>query len=303
MIDVVRPVPVALRELLQRWEAAGRPLQGPTSWPVRSWQAWFPEHSEYLGSLPNPITRAHCIAACHEGLGQPDDVVHGFLAAMVWGYGRVGYGPFRTARVLRENDAVTSTLAEAARIARTDGGPQAFEWLSRHRLRGLGVAFATKYLFFCAAGRDGAPALILDRLVRRWLEQNADWALSLDWRVPDYRAYVETVTAWATEVGRDPAELEYLMFAAEATTDPSSQWSEPTLGSGGADASATDPTLTHGEFAVLDALDDAAEAFSALPSAEASDDDDFRRGIRDLRRIVLASRLGELAASRSADSE
>lgn len=47
--------------------------------------------------------------------------------------------------------------------------------------------------------------------------------------------------------------------------------------------------LTPEEVAVLEALDDAADAFAALPqSAFAADDDDFDLGVRQLRRIVLA---------------
>jgi hypothetical protein len=68
---------------------------------------------------------------------------------MVWGYGRTGYGPFRTARVLEENAEAGAILQEAARQVRSNGGPAAFSWLADHRLRGLGVSFATKFLYFC----------------------------------------------------------------------------------------------------------------------------------------------------------
>jgi hypothetical protein len=78
----------------------------------------------------------------------------------------VGYGAFRTRRVLLENDKAGERLSEVARIARDEGGPAAFTWMAHHRLRWLGVAFATKYLFFCAAVGKAQPALVLDRLVR-----------------------------------------------------------------------------------------------------------------------------------------
>ncbi len=54
----------------------------------------------------------------------------------------------------------------AARV-RTAGGPAGFEELVSRRLAWLGVAFATKYLFFCGQGYDSAPAPVLDRLVRQ----------------------------------------------------------------------------------------------------------------------------------------
>jgi hypothetical protein len=118
--------------------------------------------------------------------------VRGFVAAMVWGYGPVGYGAFRTARVLRENDRVADRLMEVAARARDDGGPAAFELLAKNRLHWLGVAFATKYLFFCAAAGPATPALVLDQLVRDWLAENAGWSLRLGLasrRLPLLRRY------------------------------------------------------------------------------------------------------------------
>ena len=137
-----------------------------------------------------------------------------------------------------------------------------------------------------AAAGDGPPALVLDRLVRGWLARNADWSLRLDWRVTDYHDYVETVAAWASDLGCDPSEIEYLMFAGAASSDSTSQWSEPAFA-----AAPEAPSLSREEAAVLEALDDAADAFAALPlSATTADGDDFERAVRQLRRIVLTRR-------------
>lgn len=291
MSDMVRPVPPALRDLVTRWEVAGRPQQRGSYWSLRPWQLAFPEHGEYLASMPNPINRADVIGACLEAHIGPEAAVRGFLAAMIWGYGKVGYGPYRTARVLGETAGAADTLAEVARVALEDGGPAAFGWFAHNRLRGLGVAFATKYLFFCAAAGDAGPALVLDRLVRGWLARNAGWSLRLDWRVADYRDYVETVTAWASELGCGVSEAEYLMFAAAASSDATSQWSEPAFARADEASPTSAPLLTPDESAVLEALDDAADAFAALPvSAIAADGDDFDQAVRQLRRIVLARR-------------
>jgi hypothetical protein len=84
---------------------------------------------------------------------------------MVWGHGPVGYGAYRAARVLRENPEAPATLRTVAQLVRRDGGAQAFAWLKKHRLRFLGVAFATKYLYFCS-GPEAPPALILDWVYR-----------------------------------------------------------------------------------------------------------------------------------------
>jgi hypothetical protein len=291
MSEMVHPVPAALRELLRRWEADGRKEQPGIYWSLAPWQRAFPEHSEYLASLPNPISRAGAIDACREAHTGPEAAVHGFLAAMVWGYGRVGYGPYRTSHVLGDTAGAAETLAEVARRARDEGGVAAFAWFKEHHLHGLGVAFATKYLFFCAAAGDADPALVLDRLVRGWLARNAGWSLRLDWSVGAYREYVETVIAWASELGCEVSELEYLMFSSAASSDLTSQWSVPAFADLGEVPPASSLSLTPEEVAVLEALDDAADAFAALPvSATATDSDDFDHALRQMRRIVLARR-------------
>ena len=152
------------------------------------------------------------------------------------------------------------------------------------------MAFATKYLFLCAAAGNGPPAPVLDRLVQGWLARNAGWSLRLDWRVTDYRDYVETVTAWASELCCDVSELEYLMFAAAASSDSTSQWSEPAFATVWEGPSAPTLSLTPEETAVLEALDDAADALAVLPMSAAADGDDFDLAVRQLRRIVLARR-------------
>lgn len=288
-------VPDALEKAVLQWKAAGGNEQPPSHWSPARWQSRFPEQIQHLSALPQPISRAdvtaHCIAA-PEG---PEQATKAFIAAMIWGYGTVGYGPYRTKRVFIENDSAGETLATAARIARDEGGPAAFAWLAQpqHRLRYLGVAFATKYLFFCAAGGQGQPALVLDRLVREWMSMNLDWVLSLEWDVDDYRDYVVRMSAWAAELNIEPGNLEMIVFQLAANGDPQSLWSAPELFA----SDTTDSTapvsagLTDDAVAVLEKLDDAAAMFASLPGATDKDDiTDFRRGVRDLRRIVLTSR-------------
>jgi hypothetical protein len=87
---------------------------------------------------------------------------------MVWGHGRVGYGAYRTARVLTDNPGAAAVLMSVADEARRHGGPAAFERLATDRLAGLGVAFATKYLFFCSLGYDVPPAGVVRRRSSHW---------------------------------------------------------------------------------------------------------------------------------------
>ncbi|MFJ6154546.1 8-oxoguanine DNA glycosylase OGG fold protein [Micromonospora profundi] len=266
------PVPSRLRELLRRWVAEGRQPQGGMIWNRSTWLASLPEHQGLLAELPDRLDRDHVKELGRRAGNSPGEAVRAFVATMVWGYGLVGYGAFRTARVLRENDEAPRILREVALRTRRDGGADAFEWLGQHRLRYLGVSFATKYLFFCG-GAEASPALVLDRRVQRWLSRYADLHVSLNWNADDYRRYLCLVTDWSRELDLKPDELEYLMFA-----DDGSQQIAAEMVSGNFD-----------EVAVLDALDEAATAFAELPGGtDLYDLDDFERGVRQLRRIVLA---------------
>jgi hypothetical protein len=244
---------------------------------------------EFLNALPNTLDRAEVTALCRRAGENPDEAVHGFLAAMIWGYGTVGYGAFRTARVLRENDSAPERLMTVAAQAHDAGGPVAFEALAQNRLHGLGVAFATKFLFFCAASEPVTPAPVLDRLVRDWLYQHAGWSLRLDWHVNDYRDYVDAVCDWGKQLEIDASDVEMLIFTLAATSIRSRQWREPEI-LGTAEEGSSDEVSLPDIREVLDALDDVEDAFAALPGLAPEDTDDFSRGLRQLRRIVLASR-------------
>lgn len=293
MTTTVLTVPDALKQAVLQWRAGGAQEQPPSRWSREGWLRRFPDQQAYLSSLPQPINRADVAARCADAAEGPDQAIKAFIAAMIWGYGTVGYGAFRTQRILTENDHAGETLATTARIARDEGGAAAFTWLAdrQHRLRYLGVAFATKYLFFCTTGSDGQPALVLDRLVRNWMSATLDWSLSLEWDVDDYRDYLVRMTAWASELDIDPGHLEMIVFQLAAHGDPQSLWSAPELFASIPPESATsmDDGPSEDAFAVLEKLEEAAAMFSDLPDVTDLDDiADFHRGVRDLKRIVVA---------------
>ena len=282
--DTSLPIPSRLREVFLRWSADGRKPQIGMRWSRPTWMATFPDLHEFLLGLPDRVDRE--VGAVHGGVAADGDeqAVRAFVAAMVWGYGPVGYGAFRTARVLRENPQAPDILREAAHRVRRDGGAEAFAWFADHRLRFLGVAFASKYLFFCGDPK-ASPALILDRLVRRWLRLHADCIVRLDWHVDDYRRYLQLATNWAGQLGIAAYDVEHLIFADAASDEPGSQLVPEPPGP-------LNQVFNDEAVAVLDALEEAAAAFAAMSGdAGAADVDDFEGGVRRLKRIVLARSL------------
>ncbi|RSM52527.1 hypothetical protein DMH03_40155 [Amycolatopsis sp. WAC 01376] len=224
-------VPPALVAAVRSWREHDEPPQRASRWSRGSWLKQFPNHHSFLNSLPESVDRAEATrhaarAATAEG-AEP-----AFLVAMIWGYGPVGYGPWRTARVLTENPHAVDRLAEAARVARDHGGPAAFRSLADDPLRYLGVAFGTKYLRFVTAALSSDTAPILDAVVRRWFATHAGLRLNIDeWRPAVYERYVALLTSWATELGLTADTVEQVIFGAAITQEGSALWGERWAGS------------------------------------------------------------------------
>jgi hypothetical protein len=138
---------------------------------------------------------------------------------MAWGYGQVGYGPFRVRRLLDATPGADSQL-QAAASKLLDGRPtEAYALLGDRgvpRLARLGPAFGTKFLYFCSpVGKP--PALILDRLVALWLRENTGLALNeTRWSVSTYERYLRTMFGWAAELDIVADELEACIFSDQA---------------------------------------------------------------------------------------
>jgi hypothetical protein len=183
----------------------------PTAWFRKTWQRTLPEYAPLFSRLSDEVRRADVFALA-DAIETENQALDVFVAAMVWGHGTNGYGAWRTARVLTENPDAGSKLLAAAQETRGSGGHAGFDLLASGRLKYLGVAFATKYLFFCGLPETRPAPLILDAVIQRWLDEYANMSLRLDWNKPDYRKYLTCVGEWAEELGTDTATLEEAMF-------------------------------------------------------------------------------------------
>jgi hypothetical protein len=189
-----------------------------------------------FAGLPDRLTRPVVHGACLRAADAPADAARAFLTVMAWGYGQVGYGPFRVRRLLDGTAAADAQLQAAAGML-SEGGPvKGYAFLGDNgvpRLARLGPAFGTKFLYFCSPA-DGRPALILDRLVAAWLRENADLSLNeARWSVLTYERYLQTMFGWAGELDVAADELEARIFSEQAGL-VSSQWatSDQPLGQG-----------------------------------------------------------------------
>lgn len=220
-------VPSAVGRLVDEWRAAGSPSQGGIDWPRQRWMAQFPAHVPVLAALPDRLSRPLVRQACRDAAGTPAAALDAFIAVMAWGYGRVGYGPFRVRRVLASVPDPGERLEAAADELARGGPTEAYAFLGDGgvpRLPGLGPAFGTKFLYFCSRPGD-RTALILDRLVAAWLRTNTGLRLNeARWSAPAYRRYLEAMSRWAAGTAITADELETCIFRAQAR-GTGSQWS------------------------------------------------------------------------------
>jgi thermostable 8-oxoguanine DNA glycosylase len=78
-------------------------------------------------------------------------------------------------------------------------------------------------LYFCSPAGP-RPALILDRLVARWLRESVGLAFNeLRWSTSTYARYLEAMFGWADELGLAADELELCIFSTQAGLGES-QW-------------------------------------------------------------------------------
>ena len=199
-----------------------------------------------------------------------------FSLSMIWGYGPVGYGAWRTMRVLESNEAAPERLAEAARVVDDDeDGTAGFRNIAGRPLRTFGVAFGTKYLYFlslASASKRGwtdgtSVAPVLDDVVRRWVLAHTGTQLRIDrWHIASYETYLKLLDGWGVELQLRRDEVEELIFRSQITQDRSRFWSEGWMAGVG--------EREEGEVAdALDALRQLREALGALQSESSALDE------------------------------
>jgi Putative 8-oxoguanine DNA glycosylase OGG-like protein len=224
--EFVAVVPYQMRRVVGAWRAAGSPAQDGIAWPRQRWINQFTQFADAFTMLPDHLNRSVIRGACRRAGASAVEAEQAFLAVMAWGYGRVGYGPYRVRRLFDVTPDAGTQLQVAARTLAAQGPVAAYARLGDHgvaRLAGLGPAFGTKFLYFCSPmGRP--PALILDRLVAQWLRGYTDLRLNeVRWSVTTYSQYLESMYAWADELAVAADELETCIFSEQAGL-AGSQW-------------------------------------------------------------------------------
>lgn len=203
--------------------------QGPFEWNFEAWMRRFAVHPAAARALlelrdePNDRDSLYRTAAAMPA-GDPDAhlVLKLFIGTQVWGYGTIGYGPYRAQRILSQPGA-ERRLASTLKVLRSEGALAGYMALceGQYQIRYLGPSFATKYLHFAGYGHvpSGPQPLILDQYVGVALHHAEPALFGADCgSVPSrqhYSRYVSAVDAVTTSGPLsefEPCAIELALF-------------------------------------------------------------------------------------------
>lgn len=206
-------VPPQVSRLVSAWRAAGSQPQPAIAWPRERWIDALPDHERVFRGLPDTLGRGTIRHVVSSAIAR-GDVLDGFLACMAWGYGQVGYGPHRVAKILdNAGDTAHARLSAVAIAAASGRAVHAYGLMADTcRLEGLGPAFGTKFIYF--VDRRG---LILDRVVAlSFAEVSSARVDTTRWDSSTYAKYLDAMSTWAGALRVEADELEQIMFMAQS---------------------------------------------------------------------------------------
>ncbi len=189
-------------------------------YPVNTWRRHLnpDEDLEYLAlKCPSPIARRDIfeLAAVAKASPSHHAVRRLFIGIMLFGYGTVGYGPWRTKQMLTTYQA-DSVLQQSFGLVLQRRLEEAYSLLSR--LRYCKSSFITKFLYFAGfgVGMKDYP-LILDQNVEKALRENVGMDVShfvnASRQDPKgYLRYVDTMHSWARELDCEAHNIEYFLW-------------------------------------------------------------------------------------------
>jgi hypothetical protein len=210
-----------------------KPLTQEIEITAHDWEKILPEQASHLRAIlprfeDGIITRGDVLAIGQMANYGRLDVTDLFAAAMIWGFGTVGYGRWRVKQMFtvrgRDGRRVDTLKTHLERITEHLHKGRLLEAYEQVDICRCGPAFFTKYFYFVGLACKVQPLpLILDALVANSLKQFsslyfnpiARYGLGKSRSSLGYIAYVCDMNAWALDGGFSPDQLEMFLFSGD----------------------------------------------------------------------------------------
>jgi hypothetical protein len=207
--------------LLAEKSALLTPDNHRVSYNSETWFKWFSgdkDFSDLIQKYPQSISRSEIAE-----LAKNKNARKVFLATMLWGYGTVGYGAYRTSIMVGHKNSENI-------IEKSFDLVSAGKYILAYKMFALpmcGAAFFTKYFYFIGLGSKISPLpLILDSVVAnslvqlgidismlaRFTKNSGGKITSIRKYTDGYLRYVEIINNWAGEIGCRPDSIEKWLF-------------------------------------------------------------------------------------------
>ncbi|WP_433537213.1 hypothetical protein ACQPZK_05290 [Micromonospora sp. CA-249363] len=196
-----------------------RPLPGeqaPTTVKPDRWRAGLPPDA-WPDTLPvsGEVWRRDVFAVADAYRAGSATARQLLTAVLVWGYGPIGYGPWRTARSLGADPDGKRLAYALEEVSAPAPDPEALRTAYRRfrdpaRLPWLGPGLFTKVLYFVGyrRGVGGVQPLILDRVVASRLPAEAGVTRRNGWSSDEWLAYLRWAAEQAQARGIEPDAVE-----------------------------------------------------------------------------------------------
>lgn len=216
-VEALTDLPDGVWEAMRVYQGAGTSiLDHAVEWNPAAWEPLAARGWRDLLDCARDLTcdradQAHRISRRHVvELG--DDNRDLFLASMIFGFGRVGYGPARVARMVRNEERFAVALD--AIVAAAEAGSPESVWKTikgtTTHLPGLGVAFGTKIAYFASLRADpDLPKVLIADINTSWGAWGA-WSIRRSVAVLD--SYVDYVKRCSSVQGVRPDLVEFGLF-------------------------------------------------------------------------------------------
>ncbi len=209
------------------WRQTGESEQESIDWSraKTNWCRDLPDLAEFIDQLPTKLNRTF-IAGVFDN--ENYELEAKFATVMIWGYGVVGYGSFRSKQMFASPD-FQSKLEKSYQLSQSGQPLAAYKFLSKNKISMLGPAFGTKWISFTSPKLNPAP--IYDSFISKWFQHFAADVFantpisSLQWNSKTYSIYLNWMQEQAHLQDMKCNALELLIFQDAMRTFPnSSKW-------------------------------------------------------------------------------